>query len=159
MRIGIISDTHGHTEFTRAAARLLEGLEIELLLHCGDVGSADVVRVLAAWPCHYVLGNVDDEQSLPAAIAAAGQHCHGRFGSLELAGCRIAWLHGDDLLLLEETIEGGQWDLVCHGHTHVARCERRGRTLILNPGALYRARKHTVAMVELPSFQAHVLEV
>jgi putative phosphoesterase len=159
MRIGIVSDTHGQVEFALQAVRLLESLEIALVVHCGDVGSAEVVRVFAAWPCHYVLGNVDDERTLPAAIAAAGQKCHGRFGSLLLEGRKLAWLHGDDEPLLDRTIACGAWDLVCHGHTHVPRCERLGRTLVLNPGALYRARRHTVAIVELPSLEAAVLDV
>lgn len=159
MRIGVVSDTHGQADYTRQAARVLETFEIELLLHCGDIGSAEVVRVLSAWPGHYVLGNVDDERILPGAIAAAGQQCHGRFGSLRLAGRKIAWLHGDDAHLLEQTIASGKWDLVCHGHTHVPRCQRQGPTLILNPGALYRAKRHTVAIVELPALQATVVDV
>lgn len=159
MTIGVISDTHGHAEFTREAVRVLEQFDIELVLHCGDIGSIDVVQVLSQWPCHYVLGNIDDERTLPALIAAAGQKCYGRFGSLLLQGRRIAWLHGDDTNLLEQTISGGEWDLVCHGHTHVPCCERRGRTLVLNPGALYRAKRHTAAIVGLPSLEATVLDV
>ncbi len=159
MTIGVISDTHGQAEFTREAVRVLEEFKIELVLHCGDIGSAEVVEVLSQWPCHYVLGNVDDERTLPAAIAAAGQKCYGRFGSLLLKGRKIAWLHGDDTHLLEQTISGGEWDLVCHGHTHVPRCEWRRQTLVLNPGALYRAKRHTAAIVELPSLKAALLDV
>ena len=72
-------------------------------------------------------------------------------GTLEVAGVKIAFLHGDDLRLLDETIRSGQWNLVCHGHTHVVRQEQIDNTLVLNPGALYRATPHTLAVVELPS--------
>jgi predicted phosphodiesterase len=39
---------------------------------------------------------------------------------------------------------------VCHGHTHRRREERVGKTLVLNPGAIYRANPHTFAIVDLP---------
>jgi putative phosphoesterase len=150
-RIGIISDTHGQVEYMRGAIRLLESLEPELVIHCGDIGSTEIVRMLSAWPTHFVFGNVDhDERSLRQAIEECGQTCHERFGTLEVEGVRIAFLHGDDGRLLDATIHGGQWDLVCHGHTHRRREERAGKTLILNPGALYRATPHSFAVVDLP---------
>ena len=74
---------------------------------------------------------------LIAAIEAAGQTYHGRFGSLELAGRRVAWLHGDDAALLVATIDDAQYDLVCYGHTHQAEQHRAGQTLVVNPGALF----------------------
>lgn len=150
-RIGIISDTHGQVEYTRSAIRLLESLEPELLIHCGDIGSAEIVRMLAPWPAHYVFGNVDDDtSSLRYAMTACGATCHERFGTLELDNVRIAFLHGDDWQLLDRTIAGGDFDLVCHGHTHRRREERCGQTLVLNPGAIYRANPHSFAIAELP---------
>ena len=37
MRIGILSDTHGHVANTLEAVRMLEMLDVETLLHCGDL--------------------------------------------------------------------------------------------------------------------------
>ncbi|HVC92409.1 MAG TPA: YfcE family phosphodiesterase [Pirellulales bacterium] len=159
MRIGVLSDTHGQVRHTQNAVRMLESLEVELVLHCGDIGSAAVVELFASWPTHFVFGNVDDPSALGEAILAAKQICHERFGQLELVGRRIAFLHGDDVGLLNETATAGKWDLVCHGHTHVARQQRLGRTLVLNPGAVYRASPHTIACVELPQVEATVMEV
>ena len=153
-RIGIISDTHGQVDSTRSAIRLLESLQVELVIHCGDIGSTDVVRLFKPWPAHFVFGNVDeDEAALRRAIKAGGQTCHERFGSLEVEGVKIAFLHGDDWRLLEQTIVEGNFDLVCHGHTHRRREERIGKTLVLNPGAIYRANPHTFAMVDLPELE------
>lgn len=155
MLIGVVSDTHGHVEYTRAAIRILEGLGVELVLHCGDIGSPAIVPLFAQWPTHFVFGNVDyDTESLRAAIEAAGQTCHHRFGELELAGKKVAFLHSDDGLLFDETIAGGKFDLVCYGHTHEAEQHLQGPTLVLNPGALYRATPHTLATVEFPGLQA-----
>lgn len=151
MRIGVMSDTHGQTRFAADAVRLLDSLGIEQLLHCGDIGSPAVVPIVSRWPAHFVLGNVDDQvEPLRQAIEAAGGRLHGRFGQLEPAGCPIAFLHGDDARRLQETIASGSWRLVCHGHTHIPACTRHGEVTVLNPGALYRAARHTVATVELP---------
>jgi len=159
MLIGVVSDTHGHTGYTREAISVLESLPINLVLHCGDIGSTAIVPLFAKWPTHFVFGNVDhDGDELQAAIEAAGQTCHRRFGTLDVAGVKIAFLHSDDSRLFDETIRGGQYDLVCYGHTHDAEQHKAGKTLVLNPGALYRASPHTIATVELPSLVAkHVV--
>ena len=154
MRIGVLSDTHGHVANTRAALTLLEGLDVERVLHCGDIGSTVVAQLFTRWPTDFVFGNCDFEQAeLAEAIAGSGQTCHGPFGDLKLAGRRIALLHSDDHRKFEETIESGSYDLVCYGHTHVPKIEKIGSTLVLNPGAIYRANPHTLAVVELKSLE------
>jgi len=154
MRIGIVSDTHGQTLYAQQAVRMLEGLDVERVIHCGDVGSAAIVPLFQRWPLDFVQGNVDDPGELEEAARACGQTFHGRFAALSLAGVNIAVLHGDDGRLLRETIDGGKYQLVCHGHTHVADQRRVGGTLVLNPGALYRANPHTIATIELPGLVA-----
>jgi hypothetical protein len=41
----------------------------------------------------------------------------------------------------------------------VAKQEHCGRTLVLNPGALYRATPHSIAVVELPTLRATIVTV
>ncbi len=160
MRIGVVSDTHGSIEHTRPAIRMLESLDVEAVLHCGDIGSAEVVAMFAAWPTSFVFGNCDyDHGGLREAIEAAGQTCCDEFGDLSFAGVRVALLHSHDRERFVEAIEGGDYGLVCYGHTHVAASERHGDTLVLNPGALYRANPHSIAVVELPSLVATHVEL
>lgn len=129
---------------------MLECLDVDVVLHCGDIGSSGIVDLFHPWPTHFVFGNVDqDTAALQTAIAAAGQSCHGRLGLLELAGRRIALLHGDDTRQLAQLIRANIWDLICYGHTHRYALERQGNSLVLNPGALFRATPHTLAVVEL----------
>ncbi|NUQ65851.1 MAG: YfcE family phosphodiesterase [Pirellulales bacterium] len=154
MRIGILSDTHGRIDRTQEAVRMLESLKVAAVLHCGDIGSAEIVRLLRGWPCHFVFGNVDDPDLLREAILEAGQTCHEWFGSLEVEDRKIALLHGDDYRRLRQTIASGQWDLVCHGHTHVADIRTEGRTVVVNPGALHRSARPSLAVVDLPSLKA-----
>lgn len=156
MRIGVISDTHGHINNALAAARLLESLEVEAVLHCGDIGSPQIPPLFSKWPAHYVLGNVDlyDDELYAAAVGSAGGSFHRRFADLTLAGRRIALLHSDDAKKFREVTTSGEYDLVCYGHTHIAEQHREGTTLILNPGALQRANPHQIAIVDLATMEA-----
>lgn len=158
MQIAVVSDTHGHADNTRDAIRVLENLDIECVIHCGDIGSVGVPLMFDRWPTHFVFGNVDlNHDQLRATIESCGQTCHGRFGELTLEGKRIAFLHSDDGSRFRETIAEGDYDLVCYGHTHLAETHQESGTTVLNPGALYRANPHSFALVELPSLEvSHV---
>jgi putative phosphoesterase len=159
MRLGLVSDTHGHVPYATEAVRMLEQFEVDVILHCGDVGSREIVRLFSKWPAHFVAGNVDHGPTIRAAAAECGATYHGAFAALELSGVRIAMLHGDDGRRLAETVAGGEYALVCHGHTHAAYRKFEGSTLIVNPGALYRATPHTFAIVELPSLKTELIAV
>jgi uncharacterized protein len=160
MRVGIISDTHGQVDFTRPAVRMLESLDVERLLHCGDIGSPEVVELFSRWPTDFVFGNCDVEQrSLRTAIERAGHVCHGEFANLTIEGVRIALLHSHDRRLFAASIGSGRYDTVCYGHTHIAAVEKRGDTLLVNPGAVYRANPHSIAILELPENKATIVEL
>ncbi len=156
--LGIVSDTHGHIRNTQQGVRMLESLEVDAVVHCGDIGSPDIPPLFRAWPTHYVLGNVDwPRQDLLESIEAAGGTLHGRFGAIVAAGRKIAFLHGDDATRFNVEIESGHWDLICHGHTHKANQDTQGKTLILNPGALQRAWPPSIAVVELSPLRATMI--
>jgi len=156
MRIGIVSDTHGHLQNAQAAARMLESLEVEAVLHCGDIGSPRIPLAFSIWPAHYVAGNVDqgDEELLGEAVTAAGGAFHGAFADLTLGERRIALLHSDDARKFRQVTTNGEYDLVCYGHSHIAEMHLEGKTLVLNPGALYRANPHKIAVVDLTTLEA-----
>ncbi|MBX9790231.1 MAG: metallophosphatase family protein [Pirellulales bacterium] len=96
--LGVVSDTHGHASLAREAARMLQALEAEVVIHCGDIGTAEVMSLFSDWPSHFVYGNCDERRHELAAAVADGQHWHGAVGRIELAGRRIAFLHGADSL-------------------------------------------------------------
>jgi predicted phosphodiesterase len=78
---------------------------------------------------------------------------------LEFDRVRVALLHSHDGRRFRQTIDSGNYKLVCYGHTHVAAMDRRGDTLVLNPGAMYRANPHSVAVVELPAVEANIVKL
>lgn len=160
MLLGVVSDTHGHVENAQRAVRMLESFSVDQVLHCGDIGSDEIPRLFSRWPTHFVFGNVDyNHAELRSAIKQAKLKCLERFGQLELAGRKVVVLHSDDAKLFQTTISSGQYDLICYGHTHVAKQEMIGTTLVLNPGALYRAARHTIAIVDLKTMEANFVQV
>lgn len=160
MLIGVVSDTHGYIPSAQAAVRMLESLEVEAVLHCGDIGTMDIPPLFKRWPTHFVFGNCDyDRAEVTRAIAASGLHCHDRFADLTLADRRIALLHSDDAQKFQAAIQSGAYDLVCYGHTHQAMQQRVGKTIVLNPGALYRANPLSIALVDLETMQITIIPV
>lgn len=159
MKLAVISDTHGHVPFTIEAIREIERREPDLVIHCGDIGSPSVVALFAGRPTRFVFGNVDEPPLLGHMIREMNLTNDGEFGEVELEGRRIAFLHGHDERRLHEAIASGEYDLVCHGHTHRQRWETIGTTRVLNPGAIFRATPHSFAMATLPSLEVEFVEI
>jgi putative phosphoesterase len=121
--IGLISDTHSLIRAEALAA--VHGADV--ILHAGDVGAERVLRELRAIaPVHAVCGNVDDPaMGLPESV------------DLVLEGVRIHVSHGHELgsPRPDTLVRTYAADVIVFGHTHKPLIERRGRTLLVNPGA------------------------
>jgi putative phosphoesterase len=150
MRIGVVSDTHDRLETVAEAVRLLIEQRVELILHCGDIESPETVRVFKPLPTHFVFGNWDKDRSkLAAVIKEIGGTFYESFGALELAGRRIAWVHSHERHQLRQLETADFFDYLFYGHTHVREQHRTGRTLVANPGALFRANPKTCIVIDL----------
>lgn len=150
MKIGILSDSHGRVETVERALAEFRARGVDLVIHCGDIDDAETVRAFAGWTAHFVYGNCDaDRAGIKQAVAAIGGSLHEPFGHLELAGKQIAWLHGDRPDLKHDVEASGQYDYLFYGHTHVAERHLVGNTLVINPGALFRARQQTCLVLDL----------
>jgi putative phosphoesterase len=160
MHIAILSDTHGNHQTVAQALQLLEQHPVACILHCGDIDDAATVCLFAGTPTHFVLGNCDTGvPSLARAASAIGATLHGRFADLELAGKRIALIHGDDKRRMDQEVNSGRFDYLFHGHTHAAAQHRVGRTLVANPGALHRARPKTLVLLDLQTNDYKLIKV
>ncbi len=159
MQLGILSDTHDQVARTHAAVQLLVESGAEVLIHCGDITIPDVVYQLAPLPSYFVFGNCDFELSeLRDAIRTIGGTCLERGGLIDLGGHRLAVTHGDsekELALLEA--QGPEY--LFSGHTHAALDILRGPTRCINPGALHRASKWTVALLDVPTGRLDTLTI
>lgn len=157
--IAILSDSHDDLESVGRAAEILRRLEIDRVIHCGDVTGPAVVDLLAPFTVQYVVGNCDqDVAGLTHAAESVGHRFEGVSGRLETPGGVIGFTHGHLPGTLEDLIAGGcRW--VAHGHTHQTRDERVGSARVLNPGALYRARPRTLLVLDPATGEVQWIEV
>jgi putative phosphoesterase len=163
-----------------AALAILRQRGIHLVLHCGDIVAVETVRLFAGFSAHFVFGNWDgdllsgqryvwaplwphgksrDDSRLRRAIEEMGGTVHDPWGDLELAGSKIAWVHGNDRPLLQELEQSGCYDYLFYGHTHRAEQHRRGRTLVVNPGAMFKVAAKTFAVLDLDAGEVESIVV
>jgi putative phosphoesterase len=160
MKIAIVSDTHDQTDNVVWAVAELRRRGVATVLHCGDVTSPETAALFGGLDGHFVFGNCDwDRSGLERALAEAGATLHGAWGQLELAGRKLAFLHGDDGGLWQDIEHSGHFDYLFHGHTHVAADRMAGPTRVINPGALQRARVKTFVVLDLATGQAESVVV
>jgi putative phosphoesterase len=146
--IGLVSDTHGLVRPEVFSA--LEG--VELILHAGDVGGADVLTELRTIaPVRAVHGNTDSpgEPDLAAEIG------------LRVEGLTVHVSHGHELgrPTVERLLHRYDADVIVYGHTHRPLIERSGARLVVNPGAAGPKRfdlKPSVARLTLLAGRAEV---
>ena len=159
MRIAIISDTHSRTASVQNALQIMAQRDVERIIHCGDIQDGDTVRLFPAHT-HFVYGNCDhDRADIQRAAADSGATLHGDWGQLELEGKILAFVHGDNHSLLHDLEHADAFDFLFHGHTHIAKEHRTGKTRVINPGALQRVVQRTFILVDLPSGEVETLTV
>ncbi|MEM9347938.1 MAG: metallophosphoesterase family protein [Planctomycetota bacterium] len=165
--LGLLSDTHGRADTARDAVGLLLDHGADLLIHLGDIGTAAVIDALAVnrpdeshqIESHLVFGNCDWEAK-PLAIYARdlGVVVHDSAGELTVDGKRIVFTHGHYQAAMSHAIES-EADFLLHGHTHLQSDDTIEKTRVINPGALFRASRHTVALLTPASGDLQVIEV
>lgn len=127
-RVGIISDTHDNLDKVRVAVALFNRLDVDHVVHCGDVVAQFVLAVMSGLtaPLTIVYGNCDGDRQ---ALAQRAQEFGFAIGNgplaLEFGGKRIVATH--------QPIAAPACDYYLHGHTHKPRHEP-GNPTIINPG-------------------------
>ena len=160
MLVGILSDTHDKLPAMRAGMHCLAVNGAKFFIHCGDVGGETILDCLAGHPAAFVWGNNDwDRAGMVEYANGLGIQCLHTGGAVELQGKSLFVTHGDDAPLIRKVIKDQQHDYLLLGHTHTPLDEREGRVHVINPGALYRAAKKTVALLDLDRDVVQFLEV
>ncbi len=135
MLIGILSDTHNHSERTQIAVHLLRAEGAEVLVHCGDLASPGIVAECSVLPFYFVFGNHDADRvcELQWAADLHGATCLGWGGEFAAAQKRIAVVHGHLTMDLRPLLDT-QPDYLLSGHSHVPCDWHEGPTRRINPG-------------------------
>ncbi len=155
MKVGILSDTHGQVDLALSAAREFIFRGIEVVLHCGDIGSDMVLTEMASIfqtleiPVYAVLGNCDIPSDWDFYPEDIGVKILGRFGELELDEKKIAMLHSDDEKAFDRVAAAGKYDYLLSGHSHVRHDRRKRNTRLINPGSAGRGMHPSCAVLDL----------
>ena len=139
MLIGIISDTHGHKERISQAVEIFNNRNVDLVFHCGDIGSSDTAEAFKNIQSnmYLVYGNCDfDKNGLQRAFKDFAS-IMGTVYTFNMDDKKIFMTHKNDDIY--EDIKSQNYDYVFYGHTHEQDLRKVGRTLVVNPGAVYQA--------------------
>jgi putative phosphoesterase len=163
VRVGVVADTYDNREGLK---QLLDHFLVggaRWLFHCGGFGSANLVDLLKPWQVYIVAGERERERQ---AIAAALQRA--RLQSIlpteltaTIESVRIGLCRGDNMALVNRWAKSGEFDYIFYGHTLRRRDEMRGRTRVINPGALGgpRYQSRSGCLVDLVTGDVKVIEV
>ncbi len=124
MIIGVISDTHGNRKLMHQVADWMKSKHrVELIIHVGDdypdaqelsMAGYNVRMVPGLWCDEYQDGRTPKRIVVPCdGITISAAHAEKDLGATELAA-----------------------SIVLTGHTHVAKIEKLGRSVHVNPGHL-----------------------
>lgn len=126
-RVGVISDTHGLVD--DKLARLFEG--VSLILHGGDVGSAQVLtRLSQIAPVRAVAGNNDTDpwaKELPAARVE-------RIGQVPVLIVHELGSPQEPELKVQFLLQAENPRVVVYGHSHKGELIEHDGRLFVNPG-------------------------
>lgn len=123
MKIGVISDTHGH--FDPVIKEIFAG--VDHILHGGDIGLPWLILELEdIAPVTAVIGNTDNGLSYKETELI-------QIGSRKFLLHHIVDVANPSEKVKRRIIRENP-DVVVFGHTHKRFCEMLGNTLYLNPG-------------------------
>ena len=142
MKIGIISDTHGHEmAWANACERFFKGAD--LILHAGDV------------LYHGPRNPMKADYNPAGLVARINMPIEAPYAYVVWEGLRIIVTHGDAVMSAAEKdamAKHLEADLFISGHIHQTVLEKRGATVFLNPGSAALSKRadgrNTVAVLE-----------
>ena len=160
MLIGILSDIHDNIWALDDALEELSACDALLCL--GDLCAPFTMAAIGkgfAGPVYTAWGNNDGDKVHISRQADNHEHVQikGDVCFVELGGRRIAMTHYPELA--EALAQGGQYDLVCHGHDHERRIVQGEKTVLLNPGEVMgRFGVRSVAVYDTEEGKARLIE-
>jgi hypothetical protein len=130
------------------------------IIHLGDVETFEVIDELAGHAVTLVFGNCDYTSRLIDYALNLEIDVQHPAGTITIDGITIAFLHGHDISQYQQYLEDDNISVIAHGHSHEIRDEMVLNTRCINPGALHRAPRYTVGILDtdINSFEIFKVE-
>lgn len=163
MKVLVISDIHDHVWNLQKLIDAQKG-KVDSCIACGDYCAPFIGSYLKEFdvPIYACLGNNDEDHIGLFKMAGSKVtwfHLSQEYGTVELDGRKIAFCHYPKL---GELLAGtGIYDVVFHGHTHVAHNDVVGKCQFVNPGSVCGIvnGKPSVASYGIYDTNAHIVEI
>lgn len=131
MKIGLLSDTHGHLD--DGIFKFLE--PCDEVWHAGDIGPLEKAYdpLVKKWTVRAVYGNIDDHKARSILPEIAGWEMEGKsFLMTHIAGKPPRYAKG-----IAELLDRYQPDVLICGHSHILKIMKdpKRNVLFMNPGA------------------------
>jgi len=139
MKFAIISDTHGNVANFKKAIKWINEKNIQLILHCGDIGNPESLKEsLENFQGELlgVFGNMDADFKIliEEYNKISKVKINNKIFETKIENKNIAITHKpEDAKILAES---KKFNLVFYGHTHKPWEERVGNCRLVNPGEL-----------------------
>ncbi len=142
MKIGILSDSHFKSDYTKEVIDLLKNKKCEYLVHAGDLCIEENLKLLkdSKLPYVSVFGNNDVNLFQFSNKYVIKQEPY----YFKIKEIKFKLMHMPYHLSPDS-------DIVIFGHTHMFDCEYKNKTLFINPGE--------VCAREKPHIECVVLEI
>lgn len=160
MKLGLIADTHDYVDGIRRAIQLFQVERVDRIFHLGDLCQPETAWEFIGIPTSYILGNNETELvSLRRAFQATGIEYLGEQAVLQVDGKTLCLYHGTRDSTVDRLIQSQEYDYLFKGHSHTLEDYTVGRTRVINPGAVYRAKPRTLATLRPESGELDVFEL
>ncbi len=140
IKIGILSDSHLKSDYTKEVIDFLKAQKCEYLIHAGDLCIEKNLQLLEESELKYiaVFGNNDRALlSLSSKYNIKAEPYYFKIQDLKFKLMHLPYHLTPDS------------DIVIFGHTHEFECDYKNKTLFLNPGEVCAREKPLIECVKL----------
>jgi len=141
MKIGILSDSHYKSDYTKEVINHLKAQSCEYLIHAGDLCIEENLKHLENSKLKYISVFGNNDSSL---LAYANRYNIKQEPYLfKIKDIKFKLMH------LPFYLNGNDSDIVIFGHTHMFECQYNNKTLFINPGEVCAREKPLLECVML----------
>ena len=140
MKIGILSDSHLKSDYTKEVIDFLKEINSEYLVHAGDLCLEKNLELLENSGLKYiaVFGNNDRHLlSLSSKYNIKQEPYYFKIKDITFKLMHLPYHLNPDS------------DVIIFGHTHIFECDYKNKTLFLNPGEVCAREKPLIEFIQL----------